>query len=89
MGTRGLGSTWEATKKGTVSSVLIDLQSGGGSQAHTSRLDPVRAGKPLPLIDAANLGAIVSATQVFYNVERPTFAAEWQWRLQIQLLFPK
>jgi hypothetical protein len=28
-------------------------------------------------------------TQVFYNVEKPTFGAEWQWRWQIQLLFPK
>jgi len=28
-------------------------------------------------------------TQVFYNVDKPTFGAEWQWRWQIQLLFPK
>jgi hypothetical protein len=28
-------------------------------------------------------------TQVFYNVERPTNGARWQWRFQIQLLFPK
>ena len=28
-------------------------------------------------------------TQVFYNVETPTGGADWQWRLQIQLLFPK
>jgi len=27
--------------------------------------------------------------QVFYNVERPTNGARWQWRLKIQLLFPK
>ena len=28
-------------------------------------------------------------TQVFYNVETPTNGADWQWRFQIQLLFPK
>jgi hypothetical protein len=28
-------------------------------------------------------------TQVFYNVEAPTNGARWQWRFQIQLLFPK
>lgn len=28
-------------------------------------------------------------TQVFYNVETPTNGAKWQWRLQVQLLFPK
>ena len=28
-------------------------------------------------------------TQVFYNLEKPTFGADWQWRFQIQLLFPK
>ncbi len=28
-------------------------------------------------------------TQVFYNVETPTFGPKWQWRWQIQLLFPK
>ena len=28
-------------------------------------------------------------TQAFYNVETPTGGARWQWRLQIQLLFPK
>jgi len=28
-------------------------------------------------------------TQVFYNVETPTNGARWQWRWQIQLLFPK
>jgi len=28
-------------------------------------------------------------TQVFYNVETPTHGARWQWRWQIQLLFPK
>ncbi len=28
-------------------------------------------------------------TQVFYNVQRPTNGARWQWRFQIQLLFPK
>ncbi len=28
-------------------------------------------------------------TQVFYNVETPTNGARWQWRLQVQLLFPK
>jgi hypothetical protein len=25
----------------------------------------------------------------YYNIERPTNAAEWQIRLQLQLLFPK
>ncbi len=28
-------------------------------------------------------------TQVFYNVEKPDFGADWQWRFQFQLLFPK
>jgi len=28
-------------------------------------------------------------TQVFYNVEKPTFGADWQWRFQLQFLFPK
>ena len=28
-------------------------------------------------------------TQVFYNVKTPTNGARWQWRFQIQLLFPK
>lgn len=28
-------------------------------------------------------------TQIFYNVEKPNFGADWQWRFQIQLLFPK
>jgi hypothetical protein len=28
-------------------------------------------------------------TQAFYNVETPTYGAQWQWRLQVQLLFPK
>jgi len=28
-------------------------------------------------------------SQVFYNVVTPTNGARWQWRLQIQLLFPK
>jgi len=28
-------------------------------------------------------------TQVFYNVKTPTNGAKWQWRFQIQLLFPK
>ena len=28
-------------------------------------------------------------SQVFYNVEKPTNGADWQWRFQFQLLFPK
>ena len=28
-------------------------------------------------------------TQFFYNVEKPTSGPDWQWRVQIQLLFPK
>jgi len=28
-------------------------------------------------------------TQVFYNVETPTNGPKWQWRFQIQFLFPK
>ena len=28
-------------------------------------------------------------TQVFYNVVRPDLAAEWQWRVQLKLIFPK
>jgi len=28
-------------------------------------------------------------TQVFYNVVTPTNGAKWQWRFQVQLLFPK
>jgi hypothetical protein len=28
-------------------------------------------------------------TQVFYNVEKPRYGADWTWRLQMQLLFPK
>ncbi len=28
-------------------------------------------------------------TQVFYNVETPTDGAKWQWRFQVQMLFPK
>ena len=28
-------------------------------------------------------------TQVFYNVARPDFGAKWQWRFQLQFLFPK
>ncbi len=28
-------------------------------------------------------------TQAFYNIEKPENGPEWQWRLQIQLLFPK
>lgn len=27
--------------------------------------------------------------QAFYNVEKPSFGADWQLRMQIQLLFPK
>jgi hypothetical protein len=27
--------------------------------------------------------------QAFYNVERPEFAANWQLRFQLQLLFPR
>lgn len=27
--------------------------------------------------------------QAFYNVEKPTGAADWQLRLQLQFLFPK
>jgi len=25
----------------------------------------------------------------YYNVEKPEFASDWQFRLQLQLLFPK
>jgi len=28
-------------------------------------------------------------TQAFYNVEKPEFGADWTWRLQAQLMFPK
>jgi len=28
-------------------------------------------------------------TQVFYNVVRPDLAAQWQWRVQFKLIFPK
>ena len=28
-------------------------------------------------------------SQVFYNVVTPTNGAKWQWRFQVQLLFPK
>jgi len=28
-------------------------------------------------------------TQLYYNVVRPDFGPEWQWRFQLQLLFPK
>jgi len=28
-------------------------------------------------------------SQVFYNVETPTSGAKWQWRFQVQMLFPK
>lgn len=28
-------------------------------------------------------------TQAFYNVEKPHFGADWTWRLQAQLMFPK
>jgi hypothetical protein len=27
--------------------------------------------------------------QAFYNLEKPDFGADWQLRLQVQLLFPK
>ena len=32
---------------------------------------------------------INTQTQFFYNVVTPTNGAKWQWRLQVQLLFPK
>jgi hypothetical protein len=28
-------------------------------------------------------------TQAFYNVVRPDLAPEWQWRVQLKLIFPK
>ena len=28
-------------------------------------------------------------TQVYYNVVRPDFGPEWQWRFQLQVLLPK
>ena len=28
-------------------------------------------------------------TQVYYNVVRPDFGPEWQWRVQVQFLLPK
>lgn len=28
-------------------------------------------------------------TQMFYNVEKPRYGADWTWRLQAQLMFPK
>lgn len=28
-------------------------------------------------------------TQLYYNVVRPDFGPEWQWRVQVQLLLPK
>jgi len=27
--------------------------------------------------------------QVYYNVVRPDFGPEWQWRFQLQVLLPK
>ena len=32
---------------------------------------------------------INTQAQAFYNVEKPPGAAEWQLRLQVQMLFPK
>ena len=28
-------------------------------------------------------------TQIYYNVVRPDFGPEWQWRVQVQILLPK
>lgn len=28
-------------------------------------------------------------SQVFYNLEKPTGGADWQWRFQVQAMFPK
>jgi len=28
-------------------------------------------------------------TQIYYNVVRPDFGPEWQWRFQVQVLLPK
>ena len=28
-------------------------------------------------------------TQLYYNVVRPDFGPEWQWRFQLQILLPK
>jgi hypothetical protein len=30
-----------------------------------------------------------TSAQLYFNVERPEFGAEWQTRVQFQLLFPK
>lgn len=39
----------------------------------------VKAGK-LPL----NINS-----QIFYNIEKPQGAADWEWRVQVQMMFPK
>jgi hypothetical protein len=38
-----------------------------------------------------HLGKLPVNTQLsaYYNVETPTFGADWQLRFQIQLMFPK
>ncbi len=28
-------------------------------------------------------------SQIFYNIEKPSTGGDWQWRLQVQWMFPK
>ena len=28
-------------------------------------------------------------SQLFYNVEKPDGGADWEWRFQVQMMFPK
>ena len=36
-----------------------------------------------------NVNVLNIQTQLYYNVIRPDFGPEWQWRFQVQILLPK
>ena len=36
-----------------------------------------------------NVNVLNIQTQLYYNVIRPDFGPEWQWRFQLQILLPK
>jgi hypothetical protein len=55
------------------------------------------AGEKWTIPIGGGLGKIVKAgkvplninTQIFYNLEKPRGGADWEWRFQVQMMFPK
>ena len=78
---RQLGEGWYVN---SAPIITADWQADSGQQW----IVPVGAGGGKLVMLGGKLPVNIQ-TQLYYNVVKPDFGPEWQWRFQIQILLPK